>query len=125
MIAGKRACVNVNTSSPLINKGRSVMRKTRWSHSVYIRNADGDWRRFPLASAVYVVPPPVSREGDPQCRGGEGNDEYEKGGKTYAEREGVNRAKRCIPPTVGDPSPLLSPRRCARRKQVGRSLGAR
>lgn len=49
-------------------------------------------------------------------------------GKTYAGREGVNRAKRCIPSTFGDPSPpatLATSRRCARRKQVGRSLGAR
>lgn len=69
VIAGKRAYVNVNTSSPLINKGRSVMWKTRWSHSVYIRNADGDWRRFPLASAVHVVPPPMRETSAPRWWG--------------------------------------------------------
>jgi len=115
VIASKRACVNVNASSPLINKRRSVMRKTRCGHSVYIRNADGDWGRFPLASTFHVS---STGEGDLSAAVVRANDE--KGGKTYAQR-GRSKQGQALYPFYRsvDPSPL-PPRRCAR-KQVGRS----
>lgn len=65
VIAGMRACVNVDTSSPLMNKGWSVMRDTR--HRVY---RDRRWRleEVPLAWHRWLTLFLHLGDGKPGCR---------------------------------------------------------
>lgn len=85
VIAGMRACVNVDTSSPLMNKGRSVTRETRRRILLGTPMATGGgspWHRR-LTLFLHLG------EGNPGCRGGgEGNEERGKHSPTGGSKQG-------------------------------------